>query len=196
MADAVWFDEKELLNLIERNTPAEVRQSVDKVTTLEQYAEAVAEFAERKRFEDQWSTLQLRHRLEPGYSEREEPNIMKCIELELHSLLCTTSRKYAALRSAVLGGKSHSTTMLVSTIASVIASSLGIAVGLVTSIVAICLLALCQVGLNAMCRRYEQKHAIERQQGKEKAPPKKERLRQQSALLKTNEDYGDSTEVK
>jgi len=93
---------------------------------------------------------------------KQRPSLLRNVENEIHSLLCTNSRRYAPVRSAFFSSSSgkHSQTVVISSIASVIASTFNVALGLVTSLVAICMLAALKVGVGAYCRYYAEKKAL------------------------------------
>jgi hypothetical protein len=92
---------------------------------------------------------------------KQRPSLLRSVEKEIHSLLCTNSRRYASLRAAFFSGSGrHSQTVVVSSIASIIASTFNVALGLVTSLVALCLLAALKVGVGAYCRYYGEKKAL------------------------------------
>ncbi|MGX9431790.1 hypothetical protein [Bradyrhizobium sp. LeoA1S1] len=102
------------------------------------------------------------------------PSLLRNVEKELHSLLCTNSRRYASIRAAFFSGRGkHSQTVVVSSIAAVIATTFNVALGVVTSLVAVCLLAAVKVGVGAYCRYYAEKKGI--------PPPKKPRTGKRGA---------------
>jgi hypothetical protein len=77
---------------------------------------------------------------------------------------------YAPIRAAFFSGKGrHSETVVVSSIAAVIASTFNVALGLVNSLVAVCLLAALKVGVGAYCTYYAERKAL--------PPAKRERKR-------------------
>jgi hypothetical protein len=71
------------------------------------------------------------------------------------------SKRYAPIRAAFFSSRGkHSQTVVVSSISAVIASTFNIAMGVATSLVAICLLAALQVGVGAYCSYYAEKKVI------------------------------------
>ncbi|MFY9953746.1 hypothetical protein [Bradyrhizobium sp.] len=99
------------------------------------------------------------------------PSLLRNVEKEIHALLCTNSRRYAPIRAAFFSTRGrHSQTVVVSSIAAVIATSFNIALGLVTSLVAVCLLAALKVGVGAYCSFYAERKAIP---APKRAPQKK-----------------------
>jgi hypothetical protein len=92
---------------------------------------------------------------------KERPSLLRNVEKEIHSLLCTNSKRYAPIRAAFFSSRGkHSQTVVVSSISAVIASTFNIAIGIATSLVAICLLAALKVGVGAYCSYYAERKAI------------------------------------
>jgi hypothetical protein len=102
----------------------------------------------------------VKHKLAPVAKPR--PSLLRNIEREIHSLLCTNSKRYAPIRAAFFSPRAgkHSQTVVVSSIAAIIASTFNIAMGVATSLVAVCLLAALKVGVGAYCRYYEERKAL------------------------------------
>jgi hypothetical protein len=88
--------------------------------------------------------------------------LLRNVEREIHSLLCTNSKRYAPVRAAFFSPRAgkHSQTVVVSSIAAIIASTFNIAMGVATSLVAVCLLATLKVGVGAYCSYYAERKAI------------------------------------
>lgn len=93
---------------------------------------------------------------------KQRPSLLRNIGKEIHSLLCTNSKRYAPIRLAFFssGSGKHSQTVVISSIASIIASSFNVALGLATSLVAVCMLAALKVGVGAYCRYYAEKKVL------------------------------------
>jgi hypothetical protein len=104
---------------------------------------------------------------------KQRPSLLQNVEKEIHSLLCTNSKRYAPIRAAFFSGSGkHSQTVVISSIASVIASTFNVAYGLATSLVAVCMLAALKVGVGVYCSYYAEKKVI---------PPAKQRSAKKGA---------------
>jgi hypothetical protein len=79
------------------------------------------------------------------------PNYWKRVKNELHVLICTNNRRYAALRKHL--GKEGNTTQVavITSIAAAIGSYIGIAAPVIGPFVTLGLMALLQIGKNAWC---------------------------------------------
>jgi hypothetical protein len=80
-----------------------------------------------------------------------QPNYWGRVKRELHLLICTNDKKYAALRKHL--GKEDNTTQvaIISSISLTVAAYIGAAAAIVGPLVTLGLLALLQVGKNAWC---------------------------------------------
>lgn len=70
---------------------------------------------------------------------------------EIHLLICTDDKRYAALRKKIAVGGGKSQTAIVGVIAAAIASNIGLLEGAVTPFVALMLIGVLEVGKNAFC---------------------------------------------
>lgn len=80
-----------------------------------------------------------------------QPNYWRRVKTELHLLVCTNDRKYAALRKHL--GKEGRTTQIaiVSSISAAIGAIIGTSAAVIGPFVTLGLMALLQVGTNAWC---------------------------------------------
>lgn len=80
-----------------------------------------------------------------------QPNYWRRVKAELHLLVCTTDKKYAALRKHL--GKEARTTQIaiVSSISATIGAIIGASAAVIGPFVTLGLIALLQVGTNAWC---------------------------------------------
>lgn len=79
------------------------------------------------------------------------PNYWTMVKREFYLMVCTTDKKYAKVRSDFKKSTRKASTLVVGTISAAIAGTLGIAVGLITPLVAFLLYALVKLGLNSWC---------------------------------------------
>ena len=79
------------------------------------------------------------------------PNYWTMVKQEFYQMICTTDKKYSKVRSDFKKSTRKASTVVVGTISAAIAGTLGIAVGLITPLVAFLLYALVKLGLNSWC---------------------------------------------
>ncbi len=73
------------------------------------------------------------------------------VKKEIRILLCTKDRKYTKLRKNLDAYAVHSKQTIVAIVAAGIGSSIGIAGGIITGLVAIALFAIARIGISAYC---------------------------------------------
>ena len=71
---------------------------------------------------------------------------------ELHILLCTNNKKYAALRRRIVSAGSRSQVAITSAISAGLAQYVGIAAGFIVPVCALCLVSLLTLGREAFCQ--------------------------------------------
>ncbi len=86
-----------------------------------------------------------RRRPKPG------PNYWTIVKREFYLMVCTADKKYSKVRSDFKKHTRKASTLVVGTISAAIAGTLGIAVGLITPLVAFLLYALVKLGVNSWC---------------------------------------------
>jgi hypothetical protein len=86
---------------------------------------------------------------------RRQLNYWNRVKRELHLLLCTKDKKYAALRRQLRSKGGHTQMVLVGTISASVGSSLGLGAGAVVPLAALCLIAALRVGVEAYCSSFE-----------------------------------------
>lgn len=75
------------------------------------------------------------------------------VKNEINLLICTKDKKYAALRKHLAETREHAKAPIVGIISATLASSMGVAVGVISGLVAVILFAALQIGINAYCAR-------------------------------------------
>jgi hypothetical protein len=79
------------------------------------------------------------------------------VQIELHDLICTNSKKYAGLRRQIRQAYTRESQLaLVGTISAGVAASLGVAVGIATPFVSIALLLVIKMAKELYCARCKQ----------------------------------------
>lgn len=73
------------------------------------------------------------------------------VKKEMHLLICTKDKKYTALRKKLNDAGRQTKTPVVALVSAALASSLGLAAGVISGLVAIALFAALQIGINAYC---------------------------------------------
>ena len=73
------------------------------------------------------------------------------VKQEVHTLLCTNARKYAALRKTLREKKEIGTLYVLTTVTAFLAGIVGVAPALLTPLVATVLFAVAQLGQNVWC---------------------------------------------
>ncbi|SIN83139.1 hypothetical protein SAMN05443247_00043 [Bradyrhizobium erythrophlei] len=154
MIEGLGFTEAGLRRIIAAHAPGHLTLR-DWDDNLDAYAQYVARNGEVIRVKFAKAALK-------AVVPKQRPSLLRNVEKEIHSLLCTNSRRYAPIRSAFFlsGSGKHSQTVVISSIASVIASTFNVALGLATSLVAVCMLAALKVGVGAYCRYYAEKKVL------------------------------------
>jgi hypothetical protein len=174
MIEALGLSEAGLRRIIATNAPGHLKLK-DWDNDINAYAEYLGRKATVKKVKRaKFARKKTAHKLYSA-APPPRPKILKNVQDEIHSLLCTNSKKYEPIRTAFFGKGKHSQTAVVSSIASVVASTSHVALGLAVSLVAVCLLAACKVGVNAYCRFYEEKKRLPEGRKKMKVPAKKVR---------------------
>jgi hypothetical protein len=150
MIEALGLSEAGLRRIIATNAPGHLKLR-DFDHDLEIYGRYLGRGAtvKRAKFAKKSEKVKRRNR------DADRPSLLKHVEGEIHSLLCTNSRRYAAIRREAARKGQHSQTVIVSSIAAIVTSTFNTTLGLAVSLVAVCLLAACKVGVNAYCRYYE-----------------------------------------
>jgi hypothetical protein len=80
-----------------------------------------------------------------------QASIWQRVKREMHLLLCTTDKKYAALRKQISKEGSSTHTAIVSAIAAAVGAQLGVISGLLVPLVALILVGILKVGKEAYC---------------------------------------------
>ena len=97
----------------------------------------------------------------PKHLLKRPRNFWQELKKEFYLLLCTKDPKYKKLRSQ-LDKKSHATTTtIIAMISAAIAAQLGVAIGIITPLVALLLFAILKLGMNSWCNLHapiEEKH--------------------------------------
>jgi hypothetical protein len=112
-------------------------------------------------------------------SIRPQPEYWTRLKNEIHELICTDSKRYAALRRKLNKKGANAQTAIVATISAGIASHLGFAAGALVPFCALCLLAIAKVGQRAFCQERDLDHRIgpepkgERQKPRRRTPRRK-----------------------
>jgi hypothetical protein len=159
MIVALGLSEAGLRRIIATNAPGHLKLK-DWDNDINAYAEYLGRKATVKKVKRaKFARKKTAHKLYSG-GPPPRPKILKNVQDEIHSLLCTNSKKYEPIRTAFFGKGKHSQTVVVSSIASVVASTFHVALGLAVSLVAVCLLAACKVGVNAYCKFYEEQKRL------------------------------------
>ncbi|MDE5456043.1 hypothetical protein GWE18_25095 [Bradyrhizobium sp. CSA112] len=153
MIKGLGLTESGLRRIIAANAPGHLTLQ-DWDNNLDGYARYVARNGEVVRVKRAKAALK-------AVIPKERPSLLRNVEKEIHSLLCTNSRRYVPIREAFFSTRGrHSQTIVVSSIAAVIATTFNVALGLVTSLVALCLLAALKVGVGAYCSYYAERKAL------------------------------------
>ena len=79
------------------------------------------------------------------------PNYWGRVRDEIHKLVCTNDLRYASLRRQLGAHSGKTQTAIVGVISAYVATVLGLAIGAVVPLVAVCLIALLRLGKNAFC---------------------------------------------
>lgn len=70
---------------------------------------------------------------------------------EIRLLVCTRDKKYTVLRKQIREAIKHSQAPVVAMISATLASSMGVAVGVISGLVAVAIFAIVKIGTNAYC---------------------------------------------
>lgn len=73
------------------------------------------------------------------------------VKKEIRLLICTKDKKYSELRKRLSDAGKHSKAPVVGMISATLASSMGVAVGVISGLVAVAIFAILQIGINAYC---------------------------------------------
>lgn len=75
----------------------------------------------------------------------------QAVKNEIRLLICTKDKKYSELRKQLHDAAKHTKAPIVAMISATLAGSMGVAVGIISGLVAVAIFAIVQIGVNVYC---------------------------------------------